>query len=508
MVVAGRSSGPHVAASENLVVTPISESVAEIVSLDGVPLSEAIHRRDISCVEVMGAYLDQIDAVNPLVNAIVALRERRDLLAEAAERDAQLARGESLGWMHGFPQAVKDLAAVKGLPFAQGSPLFADQMAESDAIFVERLRQAGAVIIGKTNTPEFGLGSQTHNPVYGTTLNAYDQTKTSGGSSGGAAVALATRMVPVADGSDHAGSLRNPAAFNNVFGFRPSYGIVPQEARDVFTAALGVAGPMARTVPDLAMLLSVMAGPDARLPLSHHGDPLAFTTPLRADVKGLRIGWLGDFDGKLPFEPGVLDLGRAALKVFEDLGCVVEKAVPDYPVERVWQSWLKLRAVAVGAVHKDLYADPAKRALMKPELRWEIESGFGLSAYEVADAGAERTLWFHAVRRLFERFDCLVLPSAQVFPFDAGMHWPREVDGRAMDTYHRWMEVVIPVTMSGCPSLSVPAGFNAAGLPTGIQIVAPIHGERTCLELAHAYDQATNWVSRRPPDLLRDLARA
>ena len=470
--------------------------------LDGLALSEAIHSRAVSCTEVMGAYLDHIARINPRVNAIVALRERGELLAEAAACDAELARGESRGWMHGFPQAIKDLAPAKGLPLTHGSPIFADQVAPADAIFVARMRAAGAIIIGKTNTPEFGLGSQTHNPVWGTTLNAYDQTKTSGGSSGGAAVALATRMLPVADGSDHAGSLRNPAAFNNVFGFRPSYGVVPMEGRDVFSAALGVAGPMARNVPDLAALLGTMAGFDERVPLSHTRDPKALAAPLAGEVRGRRIGWLGDFGGYLPFEPGILDLCRDALRVLEELGCVVEEVRPAYPVEKVWQNWLKLRAVSVGATYRTLYADPALRAQMKPELIWEIESGLGRSAYDVADAAVERTLWHACIRDLFGRYDHLVLPSAQVFPFDATQHWPREIAGRAMDTYHRWMEVVIPVTMSGCPAIGVPVGFNAAGLPAGMQIVAPIYGERSCLEMADAYDRATGWVTKRPPALL------
>jgi amidase len=485
----------------------VQDQTSEIVMMDAVALSRAIRNRAVSCVEVMTGHLDQIERLNPRVNAIVALRERAALLAEAEARDEQLARGEYLGWMHGFPQAVKDLAPAKGLPYTQGSPLFADRVAETDAIFVERMRRAGSIIIGKTNTPEFGLGSQTFNPVYGTTRNAYDTSRTSGGSSGGAAVALATRMLPVADGSDHAGSLRNPAAFNNVFGLRPSFGVVPSET-DPFTPALGVAGPMARSVPDLAMLLSVMAGYDPRAPLSHAGDPAAFTESLERDVRGIRIGWLGDFAGYLPFEPGVLDLCRAALKTFEALGCHVEEGLPDYPVERVWRNWLKLRAVQVGAGLKDLYQDPAKRERMKPELRWEVESGLRLGAYEVAEAALERGLWHQSVSRLFERYDYLVLPSAQVFPFAAETPWPKEIAGREMTTYHRWMEVVIPVTMSGCPALSVPVGFNEAGLPMGMQIVAPVYAERACLQLGHAYDVATGWVDRRLPDMVQPVSAA
>jgi amidase len=475
---------------------------SDIVMMDGVDLSLAIKSKKVSCVEVMNAYLDHIGCLNSIVNAIVSLQDREGLLKQARERDEQLARGEYMGWMHGFPQAIKDLAATKGIRTTQGSLLFKDFVPEADAIFVDRMKKAGSIIIGKTNTPEFGLGSQTYNRVFGTTLNAYNQSKTSGGSSGGAAVSIALCMLPVADGSDHAGSLRNPAAFNNVLGFRTSYGRVPLEGLDVFTPALGVVGPMARTVPDLAMLLSVQAGYDPRLPLSNRQDPAQFAPPLKRDFKGTCIAWLGDFGGYLPFEPGVLALCQSALKHFETLGCVVEAAKPDYPIERVWPAWLKLRAWQVGAGLKDLYNDPAKRALIKPEAQWEVESGFKVSAYDVSDASAVRTAWYQAVCRFFDRYDYFILPSAQVFPFDASMSWPKEIDGKAMDTYHRWMEVVIPVTMSGCPALNLPVGFNEKGLPMGIQIVGPNQAELGCLQLAYAYDEATGWINKRRPSLL------
>jgi amidase len=259
---------------------------------------------------------------------------------------------------------------------------------------------------------------------------------------------------------------------------------------------------MARTVPDLAMLLSVQAGYDARVPLSNRQYPQQYSIPLERDFKGVRIAWLGDFQGYLPFEDGVLELCRSALKAFESIGCIVEEAWPDFPVERVWQNWRMLRAWQAGSALKELYADPAKRALMKPEAQFEVESGRQLSAYDVFDANVARSAWYQAVRAFFDRYDYFVLPSAQVFPFDAGINWPRTIAGRAMDTYHRWMEVMIPVTMSGCPALTVPAGFNERGLPMGIQLVVPNHGELACLQLAHAYEQATYWVDARPPPLL------
>jgi amidase len=477
-------------------------SAQEIVDLDAVALSRAIRSKQLSCVEVMNAYLAQIERLNPRVNAIVSLQPRERLLEQASTRDAQLARGEYLGWMHGFPHAVKDLEPTRGILTTMGSPLFKHFHPRDDSIMVERIRRAGAILIGKTNVPEFGLGSQTYNPVFGTTLNAYDQSKTCGGSSGGAAVALALRMVPVADGSDNGGSLRNPAAWNNVFGFRTSAGRVPSQFFEVFMPSISVHGPMARTVPDLAMFLSVIAGYDPRAPLSIRQDPAEFAGPLERDFKGARIGWVGDFGGQIPFDPGVLELCEGSLKVFESLGCSVEAATLDYDVERVWQSWLKLRGWAIAAEFRMPYADPAQRALMKPELQWEIESGLNTTAMEVALASRVRTAWYHSVCRFFEKYDFMIAPAGQVFPFDAKIHWPKEVGGVAMDTYHRWMQVMIPISMSGCPALSVPAGFSDRGLPMGIQIVGPNHAEMACMQLAHAYDQATNWATKRPPPLL------
>lgn len=473
-----------------------------IVAMDAVALSHAIHARSLSCAEVMAAYLDQIERLNPSVNALVALRGRSELLKEAAALDAELSAGRSRGWMHGFPQAIKDLSPAKGFATTQGSPLFKDEIAEADAIFVARMRAAGAIIIGKSNTPEFGLGSQTYNPVFGPTRNAYDQSRTAGGSSGGAAVALALRMLPVADGSDHAGSLRNPAAFNNVLGLRPAYGRVPSGTEEVFIPQMGVAGPMARKARDLAALLAVQSGYDPRVPLSLREEPAGFLGNLSRDITGLRIGWLGDLGGHLPLEQGILDLCRAALAAFEDMGAHVEEAALGFDPEAVWQAWTRLRAWQVGAGLAPIYADELRRDFLKPEARWEVEQGLELSAFDVMKASNLRSAWYQHVRGLFERYDALVLPSAQVFPFAVETHWPREVAGRAMDTYHRWMEVVIPVTMSGCPALSVPVGFNDAGLPMGMQLWGPNQSERLLLELAQAYEDATGWVEKRKPALL------
>ena len=472
-----------------------------ITAMGAVDLAAAIRGRVVSCVEVMRAYLDRIHRLNPQVNAIVALADDAALLREAEAADAALARGEAAGPLHGFPLAVKDLDPVRGLRFTQGSPIFADRIAETDSIMVARLRAAGAIFIGKTNIPEFGLGSHSFNPVYGTTANPYDPTKSAGGSSGGAAVAVALRMQPVADGSDHAGSLRNPPAFNNCYGLRPSWGRIPAEAKDVFSPNLGVLGAIGRTPADIGLMLSVQAGYDPRCPNAIRQDPSAFASLRVRDFKGTRIAWLGDCGGQIPFDPGVLELGRSALTTFVEIGCTVEEAVPRYDMEQLWQDWLVLRALTVAAALRPFYDEPRHRAQLKPEAAWEVERGLALSADRIIVALEGRTRWYETLRRFMEAYDFLVMPTTQVFPFDKDLRWPETVGGRAMDTYHRWMQTVIPVTMSGLPALDVPAGFGATGLPTGIQIVGPNHGELACLQLGAAYDAASNWVRRYPPPL-------
>jgi amidase len=478
-------------------------SPPSIVMMNAVTLAAAIRSRQVSCVEVMTAYLDHIERINPRVNAIVALEDRAALLAQANERDEQLARGAIVGPLHGLPHAVKDLAPVKGMRMTMGSPILKDFIPPADSVMVERLRKAGVIFVGKTNTPEFGLGSNTYNPVYGITRNAYDQSRSAGGSSGGAAVALALRMLPLADGSDYGGSLRNPAGWNNVFGFRTSYGLVPADGRDAWLPSMGVLGPMARNVVDLGLLLSVQAGYDERVPLSMESAPAAFVRTLERSFRGTRIAWGSDFNGSIPYEPGVLDLCKAALKTFESLGCVVEEAQPDFPIDKVWQAWLQLRAWQAGGALLTYYNDPAKRALLKPEALFEVESGMKLGAFDITAASAVRTEWYHAVRRFFETYDYFIVPTAQTFPFGADVHWPAEIAGRKMSTYHEWMKGVLPITMAGCPALAVPAGVGESGLPMGIQIVGRNHADLACLQLAHAYDAATNWPNKYLPPLLK-----
>jgi amidase len=480
----------------------VNSSATDPALMQGVALCAAIQSRQLSCVEIMNACLDRIERLNPSVNAIVALQERTLLLPLARQYDDELSRGQSRGPLHGVPFAVKDLELVNGIRTTFGSPLFKDFVPNTDSLMVGRLRQAGAIIIGKTNTPEFGLGSHTYNTVYGATRNAYDPARSAGGSSGGAAVALALHMLPFADGSDYGGSLRNPAGWNNVFGFRPSIGRVPSDGRDLWLPSIGVLGPMARSVADLARLLSVQAGYDPRTPLSIEGAGSRFRGSLDAELKGKRIAWGADLGGHTPCELGVLDVCRTALKSFESLGCVVEEAYPSYDLEALWRAAVSLRGWQQGSIMLPFYRDPVQRGLLKPEAIYEVETGLALSAYDISAASTVRTEWYHTIHRFFERYDYLVLPTAQMFPFPVEWHWPREIEGVHLSTYHEWMKAALLISMSGCPALAAPAGFSAQGLPMGIQIIAPAHGELQCLQLAYAYEAASQSVRARLSPLL------
>jgi amidase len=476
----------------------------DITELSAHALSDAIRTRQLSCREVMQATLVRIAAVNPVHNAIVSLRDGDELLREADLRDTQLRGGaEPLGWMHGLPQAIKDMAQTAGLRTTSGSPLLRDFVPSQDGLMVQRMKADGCIVIGKTNTPEFGLGSHTFNEVFGLTRNAYDASKSAGGSSGGAAVALATRMLAVADGSDFMGSLRNPAAWNNVFGLRPSQGRVPSwPASDVWVAQLSTEGPMARTVQDLALLLQVQAGFDARAPLSLHGDERFADGLDQFDAGHARIGWLGDLDGHLAIETGILDVCEQGLRRLQHLGCPVDPLRPGFAPDQVWRDWLVWRRWLVAARIAPFLAEPRNRALIKSEALWECQQAEGLSAVELMAASAGRTAFLQQMLSLFQRCDFLALPAAQVWPFDATLRWPSHIGGREMDTYHRWMEVVIYATFAGLPCISVPVGFGPSGLPMGMQLIGRPRGELALLRLAHAYERVAQEVlCVRPPEV-------
>lgn len=464
-------------------------------------LAAMIAARQVSSAEVTGAFLDRIERLNPAVNAVIGIPDRAGLMAQAAAADAAVKGGGAPGALHGLPHAVKDLSAVAGLPWTMGSPIFKDQVAKADGLMVERLRRAGVVFVGKTNSPEFGLGSHTFNPVWGTTRNPWDLTRSAGGSTGGGAVALALDLLPLADGSDYGGSLRNPAGWNNVFGLRPSLGRVPNDSADDWQVSMGVAGPMARSVADLALLLSVQAGYDTRKPMMLEGTGESFRMVQPEGMKGKRIGWAGDLGGAVPYEPGVLETCRKALARFEAMGAVVEDAVPDFPAEQAWQAFVKLRHWQQGGNLLAYYRDPAKRALLKEAAVWEVEGGLALSAFDVNAWSVVRSQWSRAVHKLFRRYDYWVMPTSQLFPFPADWVYPKAIAGREMRTYHEWQMATCLVTLAGCPAVAVPAGFGPAGLPMGLQIVAPVHGDVACLAAAAAWEAVSGDILARKPPL-------
>ncbi len=456
-------------------------------------LAAQIRARTVSVTEVVEAHLAQIDRVNPKVNAIVTLTAER-ALDDARAKDAALARGETPGPLFGLPIAHKDLVDTRGIRTTRGSPIYRDHVPDEDALIVERLRAAGAVTVGKTNTPEFGAGSQTFNEVFGRTLNPYDPSTTCGGSSGGAAVALACGMIPIADGSDMGGSLRNPAAFCNVVGLRPAPGRVPVWPNEAAWFTFSVQGPMARTVADVALLLSAIAGPDRRSPIAIAEPGARFRVPLARDFTGVRIAWSRDLGG-LPIDPRVTRAIDAQRATFESLGCVVEDGQPDMTdageIFQVWRAWAF--AIKYGPVVAE------HRHQVKDTVIWNVEQGLKLTGREIGDAELRRTALYHRVREFMETREFLVLPVTQVPPFDVTQPYVTEINGVRLPTYIDWMRACSDITVTGLPAISVPCGFTDEGLPVGVQIVGRHQDELGVLQLAHAFEQATGFWKRRPP---------
>jgi amidase len=467
--------------------------VSEICFTTARDLRTALLAREISAREVVQAHLDQIEKVNPQVNAVVTVVAEA-ALAAAAAADERLAHGEPAGPLHGLPAAHKDVHDTAGIRTTYGSPLLADNVPEQDDLVVARMRAAGAITLGKTNVPEFAAGSHTVNPVFGPTRNPYALDRSAGGSSGGAAAALACGLHPIADGSDMGGSLRNPASFNNVVGFRPSPGRIPNVPAALGWTTLNVKGPMARTVADAALLLSVLAGPDPRGPLSLSEPGESFAGPLDADPAGLRVAFSPDLGGSVPVEPEVRAVVADAARVFEELGCVVEADCPDFAgadeVFRTLRAWQF--EVSYGR-----YLDAGPDTL-NPQLRWNVELGRALTGPQLGRAEVLHTELHQRVREFFTRYDLLLLPVSQLPPFDIEAIYPTEVAGQPMHTYLDWMRSAYFVSATGCPALGVPAGFTPAGLPVGVQLVGPHRADLAVLRAGHAFEQATNHGRRRP----------
>ena len=473
-------------------------SDAALCFRDAVDLAAMIRNREVSCREVMQAHLDQIERVNPQVNAIITLLPER-ALEDAAKADEELVKNSSdpaargRRALFGLPIAHKDLVVTKGIRTTFGSPIYRDFVPDEDALIIQRLRAAGAITIGKTNTPEFGAGSQTFNEVFGATLNPYDTTKTCGGSSGGAAVALATGMLPIADGSDTGGSLRNPAAFCNVVGFRTSPGRVPVWPNETGWFPISVQGPMARTVADTALMLSAMAGPDDRSPIALSEPGEQFLDPLERDFTGVRIAFSRDFGG-LPIDPKVLTAIDQCRPVFESLGCVVEDESPDFAGAdesfKAWRAWkFELKFSELIPEHGDQ---------IKETIHWNAVAGAKLTGPDLSRAERKRTELYHRVREFMQTREYMVFPVTQVPPFDVKQPFIEEINGVKMETYIDWMKSCYYITATGLPAISVPGGFTEDGLPIGLQIVGRHQQDFSVLQLAYAFEQATQHGRKQP----------
>ena len=465
----------------------------EFCFASGRELARLIRARAVSAREIMAEFLAQINRLNPKINAIVAKLPDDDCLALAEQADRQLARGDAVGPLHGLPFAFKELDPVVGFPMTRGSLIFKDYMAAEDSVLAERLRRAGVLPIGKTNISEFGMGSHSYNDVYGKTLNPYDLSKSAGGSSGGAGAAVASGMLPFASGSDLGGSLRNPANFNNIVALRPSVGLVPSAPVALPFLGFTVKGPMARSVADTAFLLSVMAGADARDPACYPSDPDLFAEPLDRDVKDVRVAWSPDLGG-LPLDSRVRDVIESQRQTFLDLGCAVEDAAPDlsgadevFLILRAWQYWHTLGPLL--EQHRDK---------MKPEAVWQIELGRNLTGADIARAMQIHGELMQRMGGFQKNYEFLICAVNQVPPFDARLDWPHEIAGMQMPTYLDWMKSAYWISSTFCPAISVPAGFTPEGLPVGIQIVGRYREDFAVLQLAHAFEKATQFGKRRP----------
>ena len=462
-----------------------------IYFMSATALASAIASRDLSVTEVMTAFLRRIEEVNPKVNAIVTLCAD-EAIRQAAEMDKARSSQDAKP-LYGLPIAIKDLVPTRGIRTTFGSPIYANFVPDFDELFVSRLKEAGAIVIGKTNTPEFGAGSQTFNPVFGVTGNPYALDRTCGGSSGGAAAALACGMLPFADGSDLGGSLRNPASFCNVVGLRPSPGRVPSWPKQFSSDQLAVAGPMARSVEDVALLLSAMAGPDLRVPIALPDDGAIFRQPFSSVLRKKRFAWSPDL-GYGPVHHDVTDVLERVLPNIESLGARIEADQPDLSDAK--EIFSTFRAWAFVERFRDDYALHGE--MMKDTVRWNIEQGQKLTLAEVTAATVKHGALVARTATFFDQYDFLLCPAAQVPPFPIEQEWVKSINGVEFATYLDWMAVCWAITVTGCPAISIPAGFTPEGLPIGLQIVGRRGHDRELLEAAYGIEQATRHGLRRP----------
>ncbi len=465
----------------------------ELCLLPATELAGLIRTRQLSARELTDACLDRIERLDGQVNAVVTV-DAEGARAAADAADAALAAGEDVGPLHGLPVAHKDTHVTGGMRTTWGSPLADTVPTDDDELVVARLRAAGTVRVGKTNVPEFAAGSHTFNPLFGVTHNPYRHGLSAGGSSGGAAAALATGFVPVADGSDFGGSLRNPAAFCNVVGLRPTPGRVPTWPVAMGWSQLSVQGPMGRTVADVALVLSAIAGPDRWVPISLDDPGAAFAAPLPERLDGLRVAWAPDLGGRVRVDPAITAVLSESVAVFEELGATVEPDCPDLSgADDVFGT---LRAWVFDATFSDLIRRHPDQ--VKETLRWNASLGAKLTGADLARAEQAHTALYQRVIDFFDRYDVLLAPTTQVLPFPVELEYPTEVDGEPLHDYLAWMRSCTLITPTGCPALSVPGGFTDDGLPVGLQVITPPRADRRVLEVGHAFEQATRFGERRP----------
>lgn len=487
----------------------------DVLSLEAHEISDLLQSSQLTSVQLMEATLERIEQVNPIYNAIILLQNRTLLLQQAQRADEERCstKNHTRGWLHGIPMAIKDLSQVQGFATTHGgSPLICQKHGKDDSyiaadqsdVFVERLVESGAIIIGKTNAPEHGLGSHTYNNVWGVTRNPFDRNCTAGGSSGGAAVALSTHMVCLADGSDMMGSLRNPAGFNHIYSHRPTAGMIANGENPYLPYPISTVGPMARCPRDLALLLETMAGSNAfSASLVQYSLQEEILQPGDTNMSRIKLAWLGDWGGAYHMEKGILEVCYKALQVLEKqkLATLTDlRDSPPFDASLLWQSWTTIRSKLILSSFVDSFgAQVVNNMSLKPAAKWEIQRGLEVTDAQLREATAIAQNWSKCVASLLEKYDALVLPTSQLWPFPVELDWPKSIDEIEMDTYHRWMEVVVPCSLAGLPCVTVPAGFGPQGLPMGLQLIGARGNDARLLSIAHAYHSKTQETTRRPP---------
>jgi amidase len=460
-------------------------------------LAQGYRRRDFSAVEVMAAVLDRIDRLNPSVNAYVTVVGDQAMEAARAAQQA-LDAGRPVGPLHGVPVSIKDVTPTKGIRTTWASKLYENHVPDEDSLAVERLKAAGAIIVGKTNTPEFAAGGHTFNSLFGPTRNPWNLALSAGGSSGGAAAAVATGMGPLAEGSDLGGSLRTPAAFCGVVGFRGSPGLVPIYPSAMAWNSMTVQGPIARTVGDVALMLRVLAGPDDRDPMSYDVDTQAFTDAARAPaIAGARIAWTPDLNGLIPVDPEIVAVAGESVHLLRSLGATVDEACPSFAeLDDIVRGTRGVAMVGAHAAKLERWRDQMQSGLV-----WNIEQGLALTPQDIARAEIARTTLWHRVRAFMTRYDFMILPGTAVAPFPVEIDYPTEIAGRTLGNYMEWFYLTYAISVTALPVICVPCGFTKSGLPVGLQIVGRRRQEARLLAAAAAFEQACPWSQWRPPVL-------